>query len=276
MALHHDETSVREALADAYRSALAGARSDSVPDPDAGVRQDLATLAQVAPAAGTAAGLLSAAAAAPVGIDPDTLDPTSEPLTTLQAVHEHFISRRHDGVGLLAGPMPTGSTLFAVVGRPLVLRDWMRAVATETHEQTTDDGRVIRATIAYRAGPQPIAVRWSAPTVRARSYVAQGAALRTIDAELRRGAQDAKDAQDAYLVWAAPPHADGRRLVVRTRRLADGVTVLGNGEPVPWHVARSSGWTLTATGAPIPVETTTTPGWLTEAIRATWKKETER
>jgi len=84
----YDE-STRAALADAHASAMARAHHPDAgpPDPDAAVLAEIEVLRQTAPAVGVAVSLFGTATAVPVAVDSVSLEPTSEPLTDLAAIH---------------------------------------------------------------------------------------------------------------------------------------------------------------------------------------------
>jgi len=267
----HDETSVGAALADAYAHAMSRPPmpDTSPPDPDAAVRETIAALAAVAPSAGTAAGLLNVAAVHPVPLDPDSLTPTGEPLTSLTEVCEHWRARPADAVGVRAGVQPTGACLVGVIGYPSALRTWIGAVGTETFERRNEYGSVVHTERSYRPGPAPIPVRWAAPPTRVRSVVASGSVLLNLDQQMRRAAHGGGEEQHrAWMVWVLAPQP-GRQLAVRSRRLPDGVAVTA--DVIPWHARRADGWTLSAPNLPITPDAPA-PAWLLEAIRATTKE----
>ncbi len=55
----------------------------------------------------------------------------------------------------------------------------------------------------------------------------------------------------------------------RSRRLAAGVEVLGDGALPPWHVRRPDGWVLSAARVPLSMPGGE-PGWLLDALGVEW------
>ncbi len=80
-------------------------------------------------------------------------------------------------------------------------------------------------------------------------------------------------------VWSVPPSFDAgepvpgqglRQLRVPSKKLGNGVAVVGEGSVIPWHVSRADGWSLTASGPPREGDEEM-PGWLVDSIGASWR-----
>ncbi len=80
-------------------------------------------------------------------------------------------------------------------------------------------------------------------------------------------------------VWSVPPSFDAgepvpgsglRQLQVPSKKLGNGVAVVGQDGVIPWSVHRSDGWTLTATGPPREGDEAM-PEWLVDSIGASWR-----
>ena len=162
---------VQEALSDARSWALTRPRFDDSPaDSDSAAMESIRQLEQLAPSAGTAAALLSAAAARPQPVDRESLKPTADPLPTLTAIEEHLRRNPADGCAVAAGPQLNGSTVFALRGPVAGLRAWLGDVGCD---DTYD--KYGRASKSYKATTPYVVVRWSPPVTQARSVSSFGA-----------------------------------------------------------------------------------------------------
>jgi hypothetical protein len=276
----HDNSSI--VLAEARLAALtsAGYHDDSPPDPDATARDSIQAFAAMAPSVGVAAGLLSVAGVRPVPVDRETLEPTSAPLPDLAAVESHWRANYTDGVGVRAGVQANGSTVFAIRGTGAALRDWLAEVGTEADERVNEYGSIVHSSRTYRRVTRFTRIGWtSPPTPPGRSIVSFGAALVDGVRPMRSDHSDNERALGAVAwlawtvaaAWAVPPDDRQRRLVVRSRRIDNGVEVVGDGDLIPWHVRRGNGWTCAAANLPIADDGEPLSPWLAEAVGATWK-----
>ena len=268
----HD-TATATALAEARAVALAShSYHDTSPvDPDVELRESIRALAPIAPSVGTASSLWNIAAIQPVPLDPASLEPTGEPLADLAAVRDHWRSRPLDGVGLRAGLQANGATTFAVSGTVAGIRDWLAKFGAESHRIVNEYGSVVSSKPSYRATTRYVQIGWvPPPSSGARTVVASGPGLLTAHKQLRTGRGENERALEstAWMVWSVIP-GEGQRLVVKSRRIAKGVEVVGEGALIPWHVRRSDGWTCSAGNMPIAGDEPLS-AWLSAAVGATW------
>ncbi len=121
------ETVVNEAKSDALRwAADARNRVDQPPPtPDELDRERLAGLAASCPAARLAGAVVGWPV---VPLDPDTLQPSSGPLTTHGEVFQHYRHRRDDGAGLVLGEQPGGVVLVAQHATARAWQQWQKVV----------------------------------------------------------------------------------------------------------------------------------------------------
>ena len=269
---------VQTALADARSAAMTPALhpDTSPPDPDAGVRDVIPGLAPVAPSVGVAAALLNVCAIELVPVDRESLAATAAPLTTLSAVEAHYRTHLADGVAVQAGAQRNGTTVFALRGTVAALREWLADVGAEDVTFVNEYGTASTSR-TYRAVSPFVEVAWSPPPRPARSVVVFGAGQMVESAShitSDRADREAALAANGWLcwtagtVWTAAPDR-GHRLVVKSRKLSHGVSVIGDGELVPWHVRRPDGWTCTAPNMPLASDQPLS-GWLVDAIGGKW------
>ncbi len=255
-------------------------------DREALLREEVQALERFAPSLGTAAALVTYGFPV-VPVDRDTLTAVGrEPLRDLAAVLEHWTHSRADGVAALAGAQPTGDVLVAVRTTRTAWAAWLREHAIDRLSFTDDDGREV-----VRENPRPlgapVAVRWSPPPARPRTIAAAGMAA--IVREFSAAALDparAAERQPLMLAWnvatawsvmptveASAVHGGVRRLPkFKSRKLASGVELLANGEPIPWHVIRPDGWTVAGDRVPLTMADGLPP-WLFDAFGGRWLDE---
>ena len=92
------------------------------------------------PGAATAAAILASTGLPPVPLG-DALAPSAAPLSTFQAVYEHFRARHHDGLGLELGERPTGVVLVAQRCTASAWQAWQRAEGVAVHRRVPRRGR---------------------------------------------------------------------------------------------------------------------------------------
>jgi len=195
----------------------------------------------------------------------DALKPSAGPLSTFQAVYEHYRARHHDGAGIELGEH-SGVTLVAQYGTAKAWQQWQAAVGVEVHRKLNDYGR---ATEEMTPLPLPrfTSLSWQPPSSPLRSTGVQ-VGQQAIAAAGRALEPDAAPAERGWLLFALGP-IDGQPVVFRDRR-ADGfgVAVVATGV-VPLYARRADGWTLTASGTPM-VEPMA--GWLVTALGGRYGK----
>lgn len=270
------DTTTTEALAAARTNAASRTTypADTGPaDPDQAAREAIAEIAPFAPSAGVAAALLNAAAVQPVPLNRDSLEPTGEPLQTLAAVHDHWRANHADGVGIRAGAHANGSATFAVHGTLATLRGWLADIGTQLDERRNEYGSVVSTSRSYRPVSRFVQIGWSAAPARPQTVTAFGAELVGLQHGLRnnRGDIERALAGQAWLAWTVALDEAHRRLVVRSRRLADGLRVLGEGETIPWHVRAANGAVLSGTNLPLADAGEPLSPWLADAVGVQWK-----
>ena len=216
------------------------------------------------PGADISAALLSVTGwvALPLG---DDLQPSGSPLSTYQAVYEHYRNRHRDGAGLVLGEHP-GATLVAVHGTAKSWRDWYAEHAVEASKARYEDGS--GKVTSYRDAGRFTSVSWQPPAgagIRS-TGVAVGAAELNAAAEAMRP-RHVGASEVGWLVWAHP--AGDRRLTFpASRRLGPGLDVLGQGV-VPLHAVRGDGWRIQLSGMPLVEEM---PAWLLVELGGRWGK----
>ena len=206
------------------------------------------------PGADISAALLSVTGwvALPLG---DDLQPSGSPLSTYQAVYEHYRNRHRDGAGLVLGEHP-GATLVAVHGTAKSWRDWYAEHAVEASKARYEDGS--GKVTSYRDAGRFTSVSWQPPAgagIRS-TGVAVGAAELNAAAEAMRP-RHVGAGEVGWLVWAHPA-GDRRYIFPASRRLGPGLDVLGQGV-VPLHAVRGDGWRVQLSGLPVVEEL---PRWL--------------
>ncbi len=255
-------------------------------DREALLREEVQALQAFAPSLGVAAALVGFGFPV-VPVDRDALTAVGrEPLRDLAAVLAHWSSSRADGVAVLAGAQPNGDVLLCVRTTRTAWTEWLREHAVERLSFPDDDGREVVRENGRPLGA-PVAVRWSPPPPRPRTIAARGLAaiVREFDAAVLDPAR-AADRQPLLVTWnvaavwsvmptvgASAVHGGVRSLPrFKSRKLAPGVELLANGEPLPWHVARADGWTVA--GARVPVAMAEgLPPWLFDAFGGRWVEE---
>lgn len=272
------------AAAHQLAAATLPAHRDRPADDDALLREEVRALAGFAPSAGVAAAMPGRV----VPIDRMTLEPTGGVLASYAGVLAHYRANAADGVALLAGTQPDGSTLVVVrADTPETYRAWLHEACTERVERRDDDEDPDRVTYAYtslRDLGRHSRLGWAPPPLRARSVTAFGGALiREVSAAVNQPRRQilagAWSTWALGLVFCTPGVPDGstevalpdgqsvavpryRRLTFKTHKLGRGVDLVADG-PVPAHVVREDGWTFSISGTPQAHEM---PDWLIAAF----------
>lgn len=245
-----------------------------VKDPNAGLREEISRIARHAPGADVAMSLLTGQGAIPVAVDRDSQEPSSEPLTSLEAIATHFRQNVADGVGLLMGARPGGPTLVGVMATPAAWRDWYAEHGVDVRKHRNDDGDVTAEDKVGRDLGTLSLVRWAPPQrPPAEAGVAFGAAaIRELTDRMRTGRAREQAERPVLLVWSsavvwsASPGEDGQTLRFKNRRLGPGVQLIADGV-VPWWMVREDGWSLDSTR---PLAQAAMPAWLAEAFGGRW------
>lgn len=259
------------AIAGAYTHVLTANTRDGGPNPDGAVRDALRRLSQIAPGAGVADAALAVTSRPVVALDPDTLRPSSDPLTTYEQILQHYSDRWADGCGLPLGAQRDGSVLVAVRCTAASWVAWLAAHGVERRE-VDDDYGTTRTVVSYMDPGPHVRVHWAPAPMAARStpvVVGQAALIEEGD---KVRADRAGVGEIGWVAWAigsawAIGAQPGKRLEFSTKKLDLGVEVLAAGEVLPLHAARRDGWTLTSTGLPATIDP---PEWLVTALGGRW------
>lgn len=239
-------------------------------------REALADLAVFSPGSQTADALMAVRACYPVPVDRDTLIPTGKPLTSFDAILEHYSARHVDGVALPLGRQPDGSTLVAIRATAAAWNAWLAEFCVERREVDNGEDET-RMDASYRDIGRHTRVHWSPRPVMTRmTPVVVGRAALMAEGEKVRTDRSGKDqigwvAWSIGAAWAVPPDA-GKRLAFTARKLGHGVELLSDGELLPMCSVRREGWTLSCTGVPVTLDPNEMPLWLVEAFGGKWTK----
>ncbi len=255
-----------QVVAEASALARQGAawNGDQPLPPDVIRREQIARLAGFAPSAGIAEALVSLGYTV-VPIELPSLTASSPEIhEDLGAVLEHYSRHPGNGVALRGGVQRDGSVLAALrFADTPTYAVWLRE-----HAMTTETWRDDNGTTQDRHLPRPFGdparTYWSPPPARPDTIAAFGLGALAQAHSSRLDPMRAAQREPVTVVWAIPAPTDGRQLTIRSRKLTQGVEVLGEGALLPWHVVRPSGWTLTATKQPIAGEAL--PDWLTQIL----------
>lgn len=237
---------------------------DQAPPPDVIRREQIARLAGFAPSAGIAGALVSLGfTIVPIEL-PSLAASRSEIREDLGAVLEHYSRHPGDGVALRGGTQRSGETIAGLrFADAATYSVWLREYAMTT-ETWRDDNGITQERHLPKPFGDPARTSWSPPPARPGTIAAFGLGALAQAHSSRLDPMRAAQREPVTVVWAIPAPTDGRQLTIRSRKLAQGVEVLGEGALLPWHVVRPSGWTLTATKQPIAGEAL--PDWLTQIL----------
>jgi hypothetical protein len=246
---------------------------DQAPPPDAIRREQIARLAGFAPSAGIAEALVSLGfTIVPIEL-PNLTASSPEIREDLGAVLEHYSRHPGDGVALRAGTQRNGSTLGALqFADAPTYAVWLREHAMTTETWRDDTGATQERHLPRPFG-DPARTSWSPPPARPGTIAAFGLSALAQAHSSRLDPMRAAQREPVTVVWAIPAPSDGRHPTIRSRKLTQGVEVLGEGALLPWHVVRPSGWTLTATKQPVAPDQPL-PDWLLQIL--TGKKAAAR
>jgi len=249
-----DQT-ITDARSDALRWQADARNRTGEPPPSAEDTHREAAQALGSPGAAVAVATLATTGLAPVPLD-DDLQPSGTPLSTYQAVYEHYRNRHRDGVGVELGEHPGGVVLVAQRCTATAWQAWQRAEGAETRQRVNEYGRAVEE-VSPLPLPRFVSLTWQAHAASLRSsgvHVGQEA----ITAAGRALGPDATPAEPGWVLYAVAP-VDGRPSIFRDRKPdRHGVAVQATGI-VPMYARRADGATLTASGTPLPEPL---PDWL--------------
>lgn len=185
----------------------------------------------------------------PFGVDPESKYVTI-PLSTVEGARAYYAKHPDDGVAVMTGPKPQGHSLVAIRARSLEqIAEWYRstfAVTRYTHvgtdEETADRFDTWEEVESWGS---PCVLQWLEPTgpvsrSHATAYHVHNAEEREA-ADRRRLEEVPKPPRLTTLLWAVRPGPNGELPQFRSRRLADGVELVGDGEIVTYHLDAADG-----------------------------------
>jgi len=219
------------------------------------------------PGARVAVALLATAGLPPTPLD-DALKPSSGPLSTFQAIYEHYRGRHHDGVGVELGEQAVGGVvLVAQRCTSAAWQAWHKTEGAEVHRRVNEYGRTTEELTPLPL-PRFVSLTWQPPASPLRSTGVHVGA-NAIEAAGRALGPDVAPAERGWVLYAVAA-VDGAPVIFRDRK-ADrhGVAVQATGV-VPLRARRpADGATLAASGTPL-VEPT--PTWLVSALGGRYGK----